>query len=58
MQLSKEYPGSLHPYLEHLVDTVRSVPTHPMYFDFPIPMSLKQRLITSALYFLSSYDAW
>ncbi|XP_050359524.1 UDP-glucosyltransferase 2-like [Nymphalis io] len=49
----------MHPHLEFLVDTVRSVPTHPMImFDFPIPMGLKHRLMNSAVYILTASDTW
>ncbi|XP_046975415.1 UDP-glucosyltransferase 2-like [Vanessa cardui] len=49
----------MHPHLEHLVDTVRSVPTNPMImFDFPIPMGLKHRLMNSAAYLLTTLDNW
>ncbi|CAH2062357.1 unnamed protein product, partial [Iphiclides podalirius] len=35
----------MHPYMEYLVDTVRSLPVVPfMMLDFPVPMSLWQRL--------------
>nr|XP_026490706.1 UDP-glucuronosyltransferase 1-10-like [Vanessa tameamea] len=49
----------MHPHLEYLVDTVRSVPTNPMImFDFPIPMGLKHRLMNSVVYLFTILDNW
>ncbi|XP_045456855.1 UDP-glucosyltransferase 2-like [Melitaea cinxia] len=49
----------MHPHLEYLVDTVRTVPTHPMImFDFPIPMNFQQRLINGAVHILMTLGNW
>ncbi|CAK1587784.1 unnamed protein product [Parnassius mnemosyne] len=49
----------MHPYMEYLVDSVRSLPVVPfMHYDFPIPMSFRERLVNTFTFGLMMIDNW
>ncbi|XP_063836917.1 UDP-glucosyltransferase 2-like isoform X2 [Ostrinia nubilalis] len=50
---------TMHPHLEMLVDEVRSIQTHPLLFnDFPVPMTLWQRMINSFIFGMMTISNW
>nr|WEU75331.1 uridine diphosphate-glycosyltransferases 41G2 [Glyphodes pyloalis] len=49
----------MHPHIEMLVDDIRTVATHPLMMNnFPVPMSLWQRLLNSIIFLFMTLDFW
>ncbi|XP_063899069.1 UDP-glucosyltransferase 2 [Helicoverpa armigera] len=49
----------VHPYLESIVDVVRSIPTTPMIIaDGEVPMTWQRRWLNGLIYMLMTVDSW